>query len=457
MNCPNCDASLSFKKITCDRCGQDLTIYKRVISASNIYYNDGLTRAKIRDLSGAVISLKRSLQLNKKNTDARNLLGLVYYEMGETVAALSEWVLSKHFQSEKNIADSYMESVQSNPTKLDSINQAIKKYNSALLSAKQGSGDLAIIQLKKVLNLNPRFIRAHQLIALLYLQNGEKDKAYKSLMKASKIDINNIITLRYLSELGESGAAHTSIPEPSAEKNVREDIKNIIPVSTYKEDKPNIFAFVNLILGVIIGVAVVYFLIVPTVEKRINNEYKNEYSKYSSEQSSNSNKIKGLETEKADLETKVAELQKQIDEFEKIEIDETLYDNLFTAAKQYIDKDKDKAAETLLKVKEGALDNAAAKSLYDFIKNDTFESMSDDLFKEGRNLYNSQKYDEALKKLNKAVEMNPENVDAIYFLGRTYHRLEDKENAIIYYNKVINDFPDSARVAEAKSKLRELN
>jgi tetratricopeptide (TPR) repeat protein len=289
------------------------------------------------------------------------------------------------------------------------------------------------------------------------MQVGEKEKAYKSLMKAGKIDVNNIITLRYLNELGESGAAHTNISEPSSEKNVREDIKNIIPVSTYKEDKPNIFAFVNLILGVIIGVAVVYFLIVPTVEKKINNEYKNKDIKYSSEQSTNSNKIKGLETEKADLETKVADLQKQIDEFEKIEIDESLYDNLFTSAKQYMDKDKEKAAETLLKVKEGALDNTAAKSLYDFIKNDTFKSMSDDFFVEGRNLYNSQKYDEALKKLNKAVEMNPENVDAIYFIGRTYHRLDDKENAITYYNKVIHDFPDSARVAEAKSKLKEIN
>lgn len=32
------------------------------------------------------------------NTNARNLLGLVYFEMGESVKALSEWVISKSLQ-----------------------------------------------------------------------------------------------------------------------------------------------------------------------------------------------------------------------------------------------------------------------------------------------------------------------------------------------------------------------
>ncbi len=38
-------------------------------------------------------SYLESLNFNKHNTEARNLLGLVYNEMGETIAALSEWVL----------------------------------------------------------------------------------------------------------------------------------------------------------------------------------------------------------------------------------------------------------------------------------------------------------------------------------------------------------------------------
>ena len=57
---------------------------------SNMYYNEGLEKAGVRDLSGAVVSLRHSLQFNKNNIKARNLLGLVYFEMGEAAAALRE-------------------------------------------------------------------------------------------------------------------------------------------------------------------------------------------------------------------------------------------------------------------------------------------------------------------------------------------------------------------------------
>ena len=73
----------------CPSCGADLEVFHRVIRISNSYYNIGLEQASVRNLSSAVISLKNSLKFNKYNIDARNLLGLVYCEMGETVAAVS--------------------------------------------------------------------------------------------------------------------------------------------------------------------------------------------------------------------------------------------------------------------------------------------------------------------------------------------------------------------------------
>lgn len=52
---------------------------QKVVYQSNYWYNDGLKKAKIRDMTGAVTSLKKSLQFNSENIAARNLLGLVYY------------------------------------------------------------------------------------------------------------------------------------------------------------------------------------------------------------------------------------------------------------------------------------------------------------------------------------------------------------------------------------------
>ena len=182
MNCYNCGALLTETDF-CTGCGADVRHYKKIIALSNMYYNDGLEKARVRDLSGAVRSLTECLKLNKFNIDARNLLGLVYFEVGETVNALSEWVLSKNLRAEKNIADDYIEAVQNNPTQLENLNQAIRKYNQALAYCQQGSLDLAVIQLKKVLSINPRFLRAHQLLALLYIQAEDWEKAKRELNK----------------------------------------------------------------------------------------------------------------------------------------------------------------------------------------------------------------------------------------------------------------------------------
>ena len=88
MNCMNCGAPLN-KSFYCPSCGFNVEVQKKVWYLSDRYYNLGLDKAQIRDLSGAIDLLKRSLKYNKLNIQARNLLGLVYFETDEAVAALS--------------------------------------------------------------------------------------------------------------------------------------------------------------------------------------------------------------------------------------------------------------------------------------------------------------------------------------------------------------------------------
>lgn len=148
MKCYNCGAKLGRENI-CPECGVNVKIYKKIVMASNEYYNDALAKASVRDLSGAIESLKTSLKFNKLNIDARNLLGLIYFEMGEVVEALTEWVISKNYQPAENAASRYLDEIQNNRSRLETINQTIKKYNQALLYCRQDSRDLAIIQLKR--------------------------------------------------------------------------------------------------------------------------------------------------------------------------------------------------------------------------------------------------------------------------------------------------------------------
>ena len=64
------------------------------------------------------------------------------------MAALSEWVISVHFQERNNIAADYIQAIQNNPAKLKAANKVIQKYNLALNYVQENNADLAIIELQ---------------------------------------------------------------------------------------------------------------------------------------------------------------------------------------------------------------------------------------------------------------------------------------------------------------------
>lgn len=481
MNCPRCNVSVAFTKSRCDNCGQDLVSYRKVVSLSNIYYNKGLSQAKIRDLSGAISSLKQSLQFNKLNTSARNLLGLIYYEEGEIVAALSEWVISKHYQNDNNDADMYIKEIQANPNKLEMHNQTIRKYNSALNSAKHGDEDMAIIQLKKVVNTNPKFIRANQLLALLYMMSGKKEnrtRAMRLLKNIIKVDVTNTTTLRYMKELSD---VHIK-PEPVIKTIKKEESRKTLPrvdadayktITPYKEEKPSVLPFVNVLVGIIIGLAVMYFLVVPHIKSNLADDKNNNFKQYSEQQASDTSNNSSLKNENAKLKGQVDELKSQLDKLQGGDgtsdnpVDgETLleaYDNLFAAVQLYIAGKTDEASEKLVDIDEQSLTSKAAKKLYNKIKSETFAAATVKYFEQGRDAYNgegefsgNQDYDKAIELLNLSLQYDETNTDSMYFLGRCYQKKGDNVKAKEYYNQIINDYPDSTRVPEARAKFNEI-
>lgn len=480
MICPNCNVAVSFKKDYCDNCGQDLVIYRKIISVSNMYYNDGLARAKVRDLSGAVISLKKSLEFNKKNTQARNLLGLVYYETGEIVSALSEWVISKYFQSDKNDADLYIEAIQANPNKLETVNQTIKKYNQALASAKQGDEDMAIIQLKKVVSISPNFVRAHQLLALLYMMTADREehnreRAAKCLQKILRVDVTNTVTLKYMKELGISPTpARKAEPErereevPRRKTLPRDETAAFTPIAnSYKEDKPSVLPFINVIVGIIIGLAVSYFLILPQAQSRLQKENSDQFKDYSETLAESNSQVTTLSNENEQLKSQLEELQQEVDNLSgddpvTISAYEELYTTFCDAVKLYMDGKQTEAAEMLTEVKKSDFTSPSAKEIYTTITAATYEDMSAEYAEKGRVEYNQQctqsspDFTKAKKYLDKALRYNSDNCDAMYFLGRVSQREGDVEAAKEYYNTIINDYPDHARATEAASRLREI-
>ena len=164
-------------------------------------------------------------------------------------------------------ADYFINKVQSNPAKLDAVNQTVKKYNQALLYCKQDSRDLAIIQLKKVLSLNPKLVRGHQLLALLYLQEDKLEQAKKTLRSAGKIDANNTITLRYLKEVNARLREKGSLRKKKEDDLISYQSGNEMIIMPSRFQDYSLGSTLGyLLIGLIVGALGIGFLVVPGIE-----------------------------------------------------------------------------------------------------------------------------------------------------------------------------------------------
>lgn len=451
MECYNCGAKLG-KADVCQNCGTNIRIYKKIIMASNAHYNEALEKACVRNLSGAIESLHASLRFNKLNTDARNLLGLVYFEMGEVVAALTEWVISKNYQPKDNAASRYLDEIQNNQSRLDTINQTIKKYNQALLYCKQDSRDLAIIQLKKVLSLNPKLVRAHQLLALLYIQERKYDLAKKCLRNAGKIDADNTITLRYLKEV------NAGLRENNPNKKQKNDDlvsyqsgNETIIQPRYLKDNSLVGTVINLVIGIAIGAAITCFLIVPGVRRTVQNEAKGEVLEANNTIATKNQNISALEAQIEELSGQITEAKGQ-EESNASRINS--YEQLLQAYIAYTEEDIEAAGTALGNVNEEYL-SENVKRIYDTINTEVNAEYIAAMYQEGVAAYNAQEYETAISNLEKVVELDEtyENGYALYYLAQSYRRGEDLENAQIYYQKVVDLYPGTERAATAQNYL----
>lgn len=291
MNCMNCGAFLTDMDLDyCPSCGYNVLIQKKVDYLSKSFYNQGLEKASIRDLSGAIAYLKQSLIYDKKNIQARNLLGLVYFETGEVVAALSEWVISKNLKPGRNLATEYIQILQANSNKLTAINKTIRKYNHALLLCREGHEDMAAIQLRKILTQNPKLIKGYHLLALIQIKNGEWNRARRTLRKAAKIDKTNTTTLRFLREVDEQTGVPTRLEKgkkgifhSASGKSKDYDVPDnefVVQTPVYREHS-KIPVFLLLMSGIAAGAVAFWLLAVPAIRQNIYQEANRQIVQYS--------------------------------------------------------------------------------------------------------------------------------------------------------------------------------
>lgn len=453
MECYNCGIILGREKI-CPNCGVDLRIYRKFVGISNYLYNQALAKAKTRDLSGAIADLRLSLQYNKVNTNARNLLGLIYYEMGEGVAAVREWLISKGYQSEENRASVYLEQTKKEPAEKERINQQARKYNQVVAYCHQDSLDLAVIQLKKILAGNANFVKGWQLLALIYIHDGELEQARKALHKAEAVDVGNQTTARYLKEVTEQLRKGGGKKAKKVQAVAYQNGNDTIIQPKFRGDIGFWGMAANLLVGVAIGVAITWYLVVPGVRKQAVSDASVAVTEANNTIAEKNNTIKSLEEQ---IDGLTGDVQDAKDDMKDRDAAIDASEALLTAYDAYINENIELAGDTLEGIDEKLL-SENGRNIIKTLREQVNNVYLTQAYTDGMNAYNSYRNEEAIEQLSKVVAMDEQydNGNALYNLAQAYRKTENWEKALECYSKVVELFPGSSLAYNADRYVTQI-
>ena len=419
---------------------------------SNCYYNLGLERAKLRDLSGAAELLKKSLLFNKYQKDARNLLGLIFFECGETADALVQWVISLNMFPHDNIADEYLEAVQRKPAILRICTDNVNRYNQALIYAQTNNEDLAIMQLNQVIQDSPNYVKAHILLALLYMKREHWVKAGRSLYKVLKIDRNNPKALVLMDEVkqrtGRKEVEQSKLRNAFSHRKMTDD--DVIVPQEVKEVSPWMVV-VYILIGVVLALLTFNMLILPANKRALNASNNQELISYTDKLDLANREIKDLNEQYSTLEKQYQEASLQIQQFQNAnESFMGQYRALTQINQAYESGDMILAAQLYTGLDSSQIADENLMAQYQNIKHIMESSVYQELAKKATDAWNAGDQQTAgeLYLLSVTIREEPENM---FLLARLYQSMGRSDDANTLFDKIIGSYPDSPYAEKARS------
>lgn len=494
MKCMKCNSNLTDSGY-CSHCGFNISHLIKSKNTAGWYYNCGLEKAKNRELSDAAALLEIALSFDKEHIDARNLLGLIYHEMGQIARAMHQWVISINIDIEDNIAVGYLQQYQEDERAMQKADRGVNLYNQTLYSARLGKDGMALLKIEECCFVAPNFIDAHLLRALLYMNKKDWDQAKKAIKDVLKIDRHNPTALRYLKEIPEydlekeyKEALNVFLAEHKKEESrekeetakpveqtrkITEIKKESLKKEVVKEERKEktgkgneyLKIIAGLAAGIAMGVIIMWAMLVPknqSFEEQMNyvkNQVSQNGVQGSSSQTTTTNKDGTTEDSKKDStkdSTKNSEETAKVADYTGEGDKKGIMDYMVIAMGHYKDGNAVKAAKALVKVDEDMLKSDSSKEKYDEIKKSTFGEASTQLYNSGMESYNQRNYEDAAKDFKSAYKIDDSNVEAYYFLGLCYQNTDQIDKAKKVYEEINNKFKGSDREHDAKDRLTEM-
>ncbi len=338
----------------------------------------------------------------------------------------------------------------------DNIKNSAILFNKALDNIKVGSEDIAIIELRKAISMNPDFLKAMNLLGLAYCIMNDFTSAAQVFKRVIEAEKNSVKALEYMNRISGMNMEDTKVVpvQKVTKKKVKAaKTKKQAPKSSQKDDIIfGRFKFdpANFILGIVIGIILIlfigfiYFFFIDTGDDKeediINNpldtvlsqkirlEVEEEHNKQLTEKDSEIDQLKN------DLEA-----AKKSSEYLKNVIILNDVENLFELEKY------EEAADLFLKIKELQFTGEDG-DLYDKIVAEDMNKAAWALYNAGLDHFKKAQYSMALERFLKvdAYVEEWESMDwLMYHTGVCYKESNDSRKALEIFEEIKEEYPRS--------------
>ena len=436
-------------------------IQSRMFGVSKAFYNRGLSFAERGHVSDAIDALERSLSFDKYNIAARNLLGLCYFKLGRYGDALLHWRASQEAQESDNLANEYIDFIIFNERHTDKINHSLQIYNSALDHLHNGNTDVAVMRLKKCVELNPDFVDALCLLALAYISLDQPAKGEPYIRRALQIDPSNEKALSYFAVIS-GGVAPIRRARGS-------NSPDLLDVRGYAKRSNRSFAtdfrfseVISFLVGCFLVAIAFIFLINPGREEDLLAQIERLEGNVLITLAYTDLAIAQIGDEHAHVHEHVAALQDELDAT-AFELSLLRRIDELHRGQDYLnqgDIDGFLMAYTVMYETSTEGFTPEQTEIHAQIWSEASARIENHYFQLGRTAFNRNQFAEANFYFNTAlVYYSPDSPNAVfiyYYLGRIAEHGGNNTLAVEYFETVIGRYPGSARYNSARTRLDRL-
>lgn len=345
----------------------------------------------------------------------------------------------------------------------DNIRSSINLYNKALDSINAKSEDMAIIELKKAISLNPEFYQAMDLLGICYLYINDYNKArlvYEKIMELKGVNIKVTRLYKLIKEHEASSSKKEIKTALNKQPPAKEENKKLKNYDFNISEKLNFLKgdLIKYICCVLLGAVIVLLCNIPVYLSKTDSSPVNKVD-------TEAETISKLNKQVKELNSSLSKLKK---DYDTLKSSKALLENeieyngnvkkLSEVEGLANSRNYEAAADMLVLMKDTKF-SATDKQKYDKLFESVVPKAAHSAYNQGYSLCNSRKYNEAIEKLNKVRIYGDKWVfmdSALYKLGVAYKGINNNKEALELFQTVVKLYPKSQVAYYAQARIKEM-